>query len=104
MRNGQVSKTFRKELRVTRNEKLAIVGWGVFLIVAALGQIAYWLGFNVPIGYLIYESDTGYTGGIFIMVMIFWPIFGIYKISKFEEKMIRQRKIGQKTHKPNFKA
>ncbi|EGR2118927.1 hypothetical protein D0C17_13490 [Vibrio cholerae] len=98
MERAQVEKTFREELKITRNEKIFIAAWGVYLLVAVLGQIAYWLGFNVSTGFLIYESETGYTGGLFIIVMFFWPMFGIYKIARFEEKMIRQRKNAQKTH------
>lgn len=104
MKNGQGSTTFREELKVTRNEKLAIGVWAVFLLVSVLGQVAYWLGFNVPVGYVIYQPETGYTGGLFILVMFFWPMFAIYKIAKAEEKIIRQRKAESNFRKPNFKA
>ncbi|HAS5696824.1 hypothetical protein FXE84_02175 [Vibrio cholerae] len=98
MESEQGVNTFREVLKITRNEKIVIAAWGVYLLIAALGQIAYLLGYNVPTGYLIYESETGYTGGLFIIVMFFWPMFGIYKIARFEERMIMQRKNVQKTH------
>ncbi len=96
--------TFLNEFRLTKNEKLALVCWLAFLLITVIGQIAYLFGFNVPMPYLIYNIESGYTGGLFFMAMILWPIFVVYKLARFEEKMIRQRKQAMKNRKTNFKA
>ncbi len=100
MRNA----SFREELKVTKNEKTVICCWFVFFLVSILGQMAYWLGLNVPIGYVIYDLETGNTGGLFILVMFFWPMFGVYKIAKAEEKLIRHRKCSSDERRTNFEA
>ncbi|MDE5179049.1 hypothetical protein [Vibrio fluvialis] len=96
--------SFRESLKLTKYEKLAVICWCNLLLVTCIGQTAYLLGYVVPIGLLIYEPQTEFTGGVFMVVMLFLPLFMGYKFAKAEEVMLRQKRRTQHADKSNFGA
>lgn len=105
MKHHIVFKGFREYLKISRNEKLAVGCWLVILLVLFMGQAGNWLGFNIPVGYLIYEPNTGNTSFLFVLTCIFWPILAVYKVANIgKRKMIERRKSTLNVRKPNCKA